>query len=86
MSTYERIRYEDRDGKRHTVILRNPKPIEFLGRPSITGIEVDKEAEDYKLDRKLNAHVQRQHIIQAECILRRQPMRMNLKYGELELA
>lgn len=76
MNTYTKIKLTS--GK--NLILRDVTRITFLGAECVTGIEVNKEGDEV---RPAGAD-ERQHIIQVTLIKRTTPMKMNLKYAELE--
>jgi hypothetical protein len=81
--TWERVTYRPEGATRSkTIILRDPKVLGKVGGDFtiLTGLEVNKEDEEVAppgVDR-------REHIISFVLVRRRTPLRMNLKYGELE--
>lgn len=90
MTTYERITYRQGRGHR-TVILEDPAEITIKGVPVVTGGEVDREG----VAVEPGAAFLREHqavtgavryMIEREQITKRQPMVMNFRYGELEVA
>lgn len=75
---YERIRYrpEGPAGPVHrarSVILRDPRDVQFLGEPAVTGLQVNLDGD----------HNNRRHIIGAALIEQRQPLEMCRYYGHL---
>lgn len=74
---YERVRYAGR-----TVILRNPRMIEFCGQPALAGIEVDQYGDEITPP---GVDVRRR-VISLDLITRRTPLVMDLTYAELRPA
>jgi hypothetical protein len=87
--TYERITYTDPDrGRNHTVILQAPAEVAIAGIPFLAGDEVDREGNLAEPDAAfLHRHGAEtgsvRRVIEVALITRRQPMAMNLTYGEL---
>ena len=61
-----------------TVILQDPKEIDFLGARAITGLQVNKNGDAMPITK--------QHLIQVDCISSQVSMRMNNHYATLEIS
>jgi hypothetical protein len=83
VTTWERITFKlVEDGRRKTVILRNPVPVTLGGGSCVSGIEVDAEDQEVA-----PAGVdERRRIISLDLVTKRTAMRQNLTYGTLERA
>ncbi len=87
MTTYERVTFRTGKGRR-TVILQDVAEVTICGLPMLAGAQVDREGELVEPDADyLRAHGAvtgtRRFIVEIALITRRQPMAMNLTYGEL---
>jgi hypothetical protein len=81
--TYERVTYRPEGAKRsRTIYLRNPREITLMGHAALTGVRVNRETEEVAA-RGVDEEI---HVITADLITKRTPVRVNLKYGTLEAA
>lgn len=76
--TYERVTYQDENRKR-TIYLRDPREIQFLGSPALTGVRVNKETDEVA-PRGVDEVRQ---IITMDLVSKRTPMVVSRHYGWL---